>query len=313
MKKLNFLIVLVFTVFFIGCKGFEPEFCHVTVDATYNCTYYIEKTEVPMFSYFKVKIIPKPGYYIKKLSTNDYSYNVGKIYNSTDEENTYYFLASRQKLRIDIDIDECDTYDIEKDEKVKNLRITTSVSKTYAGDTVTFTITPDNCFYLDPATVEVRKKLNYYYSYDYEILSFTQSQTNPNEFSFIMPNRDVAIYAEAKFAIEISPCKNNNKQGESINFNITNHKPDDTFDIKIADDYSSATTNYYIEREAKLSDTYELPYSYITQKYSETETGLYTLHIYPYNSTRVEAPADSVIYLADKPEIWKTIGIRKTQ
>ncbi len=315
MKKIYLLIVLVFTVFFIGCKGFEPELCHVTVsfkDIT-HCTYYIEETEVPMFSYFKVKIIPDRGYYIKKIQIPGYwDYVDADFYESPDEENTYYLLAKVKNLKILIDIDQSDTYTIKKDAEVNNLRITTSVSNTYAGDTVTFTFTPDECFYLDPATVEVRKKLNYY---EYEILSFTQSQTNPNEFSFIMPDSGVAIYAEAKFAIEISPCKNNNKQGESIIFNITNHKPDDTFDIKIADDYSTTTYSYYKEigRGVKLSDTYELPYSYITQNYSETETGLYTLHIYPKNSnynTKIQASTEFVVDLADKKEDWTTIGIK---
>lgn len=317
MKKIYLLIVLVFTVFFIGCKGFEPELCHITVNFKGNkkCTYYIEETEVPMFSYFKVKIIPDRGYYINDL-THDYNWNRDyKIYNSTDEENTYYILATDKNLKIWIDIDQYDTYTIKKDANVNNLRITTSVSETFAGDAVTFTIIPDECFYLDPATVKVRKKINDYYTNKYEILSFTQSQTNPNEFSFIMPDGAVVIYAEAKFAIEISPCKNNNKQGESIIFNITNHKPDDTFDIKIADDYSTTTYSYYkeIERGVKLSDTYELPYSYITQNYSETETGLYTLHIYPKNSdynTKIQASTEFVVDLADKKEDWTTIGIK---
>ena len=317
MKKIYLLIVLVFTVFFIGCKGFEPELCHITVNFKdiHNCTYYIEKTEVPMFSYFKVKIIPDWGYYINDLTTDYYWNKDKKIYNSTDEENTYYFLANDKNQEIWIDIDQYDTYDIEKDAKVKNLRITTSVPKTFAGDTVTFTIIPDECFYLDPATVEVRKKLDYYYSYKYEILSFTQSQTNPNEFSFIMPDRDVAIYAEAKFAIEVSPRKKNIKQGEPVIFDIINHKPENTFDIELSDCYSTSGKASYksIEKGIELADTYALPDSFISQNYPETETGLYTLHIYPKNSnynTKIQASTEFVVDLADKKEDWTTIGIK---
>lgn len=313
MKKINLLIVSIFILLFIGCQNFEPELSHIYIIEHKHCTYTIEKTEVPLYSFFKITVIPEPGYYIDRFYEK--YYETAKFYKSTDEENTYFILARSKELDIDIYTSECTKYNISPDEKITNCKISSSRNRTFEGDTVTFTITPTECFYIDPATIEVRKKLNNYSDYEYEKIDFTQSQTNPNEFSFVMPNKNVAIYAEAKFAIEISPRKNNYKQGETIIFDITNHKPEDTFNIKIADGYST-TKNYdykLIQSGITLSDIYELPYSIITQKYSETETGRYTLHIYPKNSdynTKIEATADFVIDLPDIPEGWTTIGIK---
>ena len=157
--------------------------------------------------------------------------------------------------------------------------------------------------------------LSYYNNDEFEKLSFTQSQTNSNEFSFIMPDKKVMIYAEIKFAITVSPRKASFKEGEAIIFDITNHNPDDAFDIQISDGYTSTTKSYYetIEKGIKLSQSYELPYQFIQKKYSETETGSYILHIYPKNSnyyTETEATANFVINLADMPDGWTTIGIK---
>ena len=210
MKKLNLLIVFIFSLFLFGCESFEPELSHIEINEHNHCTYILEESDVLLYSFFKIKVIPEPGYYFDHF----WGSGVGQLnFNkSTDEENTYYILAMKKELTIDIELESYPKHYINKDSEATNFTLSLSKYSTFAGDTVTFTITPDECFYLDPATVEVRKKFNDYYTYDYENLSFTQSQTNPYEFSFIMPDKNVAIFAEAKFAIEISPCKNNNKR-----------------------------------------------------------------------------------------------------
>lgn len=319
MKKLNLLIVLLLSFLFIGCEYqvVKPSLCHITIENNPNCTYTLEKSEVTMCSFCKITVVPNPGYYISGFYIHDEqrgnSYNRAKYYESEEEENTYFILVTSAKS-IKIQTAECDKYYIEKYPNTKHFTLS-SPSETFAGDTVTFTIIPDECFYLDPTTVEVRKMLSYYNNDEFEKLSFTQSQTNPNEFSFIMPDKEVKIYAEIKFAITVSPRKASFKEGEAIIFDITNHNPDDAFDIQISDGYTLTTKYDYktIENGIKLSQTYELPYQFIQQKYPETETGSYILHIYPKNSnyyTETEATANFVIDLADMPEGWTTIGIK---
>ncbi len=319
MKKLNLLIVLLLSFLFIGCEYqvAKPSLCHIIIEDNPNCTYTLEKSEVIMGSFCKITVVPTPGYYISGFYIHDEqrgnSYNRAKYYKSEEEENTYFILVTSAKS-IKIQTAECDKYYIEKYPNTKHFTLS-SPYKTFAGDTVTFTIIPDECFYLDPTTVEVRKMLSYYNNDEFEKLSLTQSQTNPNEFSFIMPDKKVMIYAEIKFAITVSPRKASFKEGEAIIFDITNHNPDDAFDIQISDGYTSTEKSDYktIEKGKKLSQTYELPYTFIGEKYSETETGNYTLHIYPKDSnyyTGTEATANFVINLVDMPEGWTTIGIK---
>lgn len=313
MKKNNLLIVLILSLFFIGCQAFEPELCHITIVENEHCTYFLENSSVPKNSFFKVTVVPSTGYYpIGFSSTWGVTYH-----KSTNEENTFFILAKEEYQTVRICLDLKPKYTISKAKNANNFKIS-SLEKAWEGTPVTFTIIPDDCFYFEPDTLEVRKINNNYFDYDYEKLSFTQSETNPNDFSFIMPDRNVEIFVETKFAIEVSPRKTNFKQGETIIFDINNHNPDDTFDIKIADGYSTTTRNDYkeIERGIKLSQIYELPYQFITDKYPETETGSYTLHIYPHNSdyyTKTESIADFVIALTDMPDGWTTIGLKNQQ
>ncbi len=317
MRKLNLLNVLLLSFLFIGCERevFKPTPCNITIASNTCCTYTLEKNEVPMYSFFKIKVEPKPGYYIHGFSKHDQWGRAAEFYKSETEEDTYFILATPKIMPIEIETRECEKYYINKASKAANFKISASPEKTFAGDTVTLTIIPDACFYLDPDTVEVRKVTGYYNDNEFEKISYTQSQTNPNEFSFIMPDKNVIIYAEAKFAITVAPRKTNFKQGEAIIFDITNHNPDDAFDIQISDGYTSTTKYDYkaIETGIKLSQTYKLPYQFIQQKYPETETGSYILHIYPKNSnyyTETEATATFVIDLADMPDGWTTIGIK---
>ena len=312
MKKINLLIVLFVTFLFIGCQAFEPELCHISIKENKNCTYTLEESEVPLYSFFKITVSPKKGYYIDGFSPDSIWYRDIPFHKSTDEDNTYYILAIAKNLTIEIEAYQKHKYSISRGKETEHLNIKSSKNETFAGDTVTFSITPDECFYLVPDTIEVRKKIN---DYDFEKLNITQSQTDPNEFSFIMPDKDVAICAEAKFAITVSAHKTSFKQEEAIIFDITNHKPQDTFDLKLSDCYSDTKKGNYkeIARGIKLSQTYELPYSFISSKYSELNTGRYTLHIYPKDSnyyTTTEVTTDFVINLADIPDGWTTIGIK---
>ena len=314
MKKLNLLIVFIFSLFLFGCETFEPELSHIEINEHNHCTYILEESDVLLYSFFKIKVIPEPGYYFDHF----WGSGVGQLnfYKSTDEENTYYILAMKKELTIDIELESYPKHYINKDSEATNFTLSLSKYSTFAGDTVTFTITPDESFYLDSDTVEVRKKLNNYTDYDYEKLDFKQSKTNPNEFSFIMPNKEVAIFAKMNFAItEVSPHKSSFTQGETIIFDITNHNPEDEFDIQISDCYSKTKKSDYktIEEGIKLSGTYILPFSVITDNYYENDTGRYTLHIYPNKSnyyTKTEATTDFVINLADMPDGWTTIGVK---
>lgn len=315
MKKINLLIVLFVTFLFIGCHAFEPELCHISIKENKNCTYTLEESEVPLYSFFKITVSPKTGYYIHGFSSDNIWERDFPFHKSTDEDNTYYILATEKNLTITIGAYEKQKYYISKANKTEHLNIKPSKRETFEGDTVTFSITPDECFYLVPDTVEVRKKIN---DNDFEKLNITQSQTDPNEFSFIMPDTEVAIYAETKFAITVSPHKTSFKQGEPIIFDIINHKPQDTFNLELSDCYSDTKKRDYkeIARGIKLSQTYELPYSVITSEYSELNTGRYTLHIYPKDSdyyTTTEATTDFVINLADIPDGWTTIGIKNDE
>ena len=314
MKKINLLIVFIFSLFLFGCETFEPELSHIEINEHNHCTYILEESDVLLYSFFKIKVIPEPGYYFDHF----WGSGVGQLnfYKSTDEENTYYILAMKKELTIDIELESYPKHYINKDSEATNFTLSLSKYSTFAGDTVTFTITPDESFYLDSDTVEVRKKLNNYTDYDYEKLDFKQSKTNPNEFSFIMPNKEVAIFAKMNFAItEVSPHKSSFTQGETIIFDITNHNPEDEFDIQISDCYSKTKKSDYktIEEGIKLSGTYILPFSVITDNYYENDTGRYTLHIYPNKSnyyTKTEATTDFVINLADMPDGWTTIGVK---
>lgn len=314
MKKLNLLIVFIFSLFLFGCETFEPELSHIEINEHNHCTYILEESDVLLYSFFKIKVIPEPGYYFDHF----WGSGVGQLnfYKSTDKENTYYILAMKKELTIDIELESYPKHYINKDSEATNFTLSLSKYSTFAGDTVTFTITPDESFYLDSDTVEVRKKLNNYTDYDYEKLDFKQSKTNPNEFSFIMPNKEVAIFAKMNFAItEVSPHKSSFTQGETIIFDITNHNPEDEFDIQISDCYSKTKKSDYktIEEGIKLSGTYILPFSVITDNYYENDTGRYTLHIYPNKSnyyTKTEATTDFVINLADMPDGWTTIGVK---
>lgn len=314
MKKLNLLIVFIFSLFLFGCESFEPELSHIEINEHNHCTYILEESDVLLYSFFKIKVIPEPGYYFDHF----WGSGVGQLnfYKSTDEENTYYILAMKKELTIDIELESYPKHYINKDSEATNFTLSLSKYNTFAGDTVTFTITPDESFYLDSDTVEVRKKLNNYTDYDYEKLDFKQSKTNPNDFSFIMPNKEVAIFAKMNFAItEVSPHKSSFTQGETIIFDITNHNPEDEFDIQISDCYSKTKKSDYktIEEGIKLSGTYILPFSVITDNYYENDTGRYTLHIYPNKSnyyTKTEATTDFVINLADMPDGWTTIGVK---
>ena len=314
MKKLNLLIVFIFSLFLFGCESFEPELSHIEINEHNHCTYILEESDVLLYSFFNIKVIPEPGYYFDHF----WGSGVGQLnfYKSTDEENTYYILAMKKELTIDIELESYPKHYINKDSEATNFTLSLSKYSTFAGDTVTFTITPDESFYLDSDTVEVRKKLNNYTDYDYEKLDFKQSKTNPNEFSFIMPNKEVAIFAKMNFAItEVSPHKSSFTQGETIIFDITNHNPEDEFDIQISDCYSKTKKSDYktIEEGIKLSGTYILPFSVITDNYYENDTGRYTLHIYPNKSnyyTKTEATTDFVINLADMPDGWTTIGVK---
>lgn len=117
-----------------------------------------------MGSFCKITVVPNPGYYISGFYIHDEqrgnSYNRAKYYESEEEENTYFILVTSAKS-IKIQTAECDKYYIEKYPNTKHFTLS-SPYETFAGDTVTFTIIPDECFYLDPTTVEVRKMLSYY-------------------------------------------------------------------------------------------------------------------------------------------------------
>ena len=306
------LFYLAFVLLFVSCSTFEPEVCQVSVEENPDCTYKLEQTSVPKGSFVKLQVIPNPGFELFDLKKNQSSFLT--FHESSDEENTFCVLASDSEQIIKISLNEKYRHYIYRKD-IKNGSISVSKDNTFEGDTVSFTVTPDKCFYYEADSVKVHTGDSHYNSENskYEYLNVIQSSTNPNEYSFIMPEKPVIILAETKFAISAKSQKNVFSQGEKIIFNIENKTPEDTFDIKLSDNfYNTEKTNYKtIAQDVKLSKTYELPQNILTEK----DTGSFTLHIYPHGENyaaqnATEATAQFTVNIPDVPEGWTTVGIK---
>lgn len=251
---LHYITLLLISILFFSCKSYETEICHITVESNDNCTYILEKESAPKYSFVKIQIKPKSAYYVSNLY-NFYSDPLD-FYKSTDEEDTYYFLVSDEDEYVDIKLKEKTTYSIGT--LIDNGTINLSTTNTYEGDTVTFNISHDSYYYYDSSSVKVIKGSFYSYSEfkTYDTLEITKSSSNPNEYSFVMPDTYVTVYVPVKFGItSVKPRKSVYEYGEKVIFDIENHTPSATFDIYI--DYR--TLQDMIFSNVTLSNTLELP------------------------------------------------------
>lgn len=254
--KIKQLIIPFISILFLfsSCEPFETDICQITVNEDENCTYQLSETSVPIFSFAKIKINPKPGYYVSKI--DEYCRDTLNYFKSTDEEDTYYFLVEREKLTVAIRLKEKTKNSILTE--IKNGKITPSKTNTFEGDTVTFTVSPDDFYYYDPSLIKVIKG-HVYTSYELEekeSLEIKQSQTHPNEFSFIMPDTTATIYVPIKFGlVSVKPQKEVFAKGENIIFDVENLTPDKTFDVYL----STRASGTIIYEDIKLVDTLTLP------------------------------------------------------
>ncbi len=315
MKKIILLLNIVLVLLFVSCNSFAPEICQVSVKENSDCTFKLDQTSVPKGSFVKLQIIPNPGFYISDLTNN--LNNSLNYHESSDEKNTFYVLISNPEQIIKINLKAKDRHYIYTYDYIKNCSISVSKENTFEGDTVSFTVTPDKCYYYEADSVKVHIGASHYNSDNskYEYLTVTQSSTNPNEYSFIMPEKPVIILAETKFAISAKNQKNAFTQGEKIIFDIENKAPEDTFDIRLSDDFSNTKKTDYITiaQDVKLSKTYELPQNILTEK----DTGSFTLHVYPHGTNysaqnATEATAQFTVNISDMPAGWTTVGIKNT-
>ncbi len=310
-------LIIIITSFFVslsffGCKPYEPELCHVYVYSSTSpadCTYEVDKTDVPRNSFIKLKIFPKPGYVFNENCIHNY------FYKSPDEENTYYILIKEDYTSIGIDMYEKNENYIYEFGGVNHGSIKTNLTKAYEGETVIFTIIPDKYFYYDLSSIKVYSNYDsFYYGItpieQYGIIDFKQSTNNPNEFSFIMPDSEVGIYVDIKFAVTATSQKESFAQGEKIIFNINNPFPDQTFDLVLSENYNSSSEqnkSVEIEKNIKLSDTYELPQNLMKPE----DTGSFLFKIYLHGETDFSADSVFVVNSNNTPEGWRSIGIKE--
>lgn len=306
MKKL--FIILSTILLFVGCKQFEPELCNVKVQDNPNCTYKLEKNYVPKYSFVKLQVFPNTGYYVENLSCGYQK----DFFKSINEENTFYILIDESIYDINIIVKEKYKYSINNYRKLKNCSINKNKTNTYEGDIVTFTIIPDKYYYYEPSSVKVIE--NYYYESEdlSKSISFKQNETNPNEFSFIMPNSNVGIFVDMKFCVKATSQKESYKQNEKIVFDIDNHLPNQTYDLILSENYETSGTiisNDYIiiDNNVYLSNTYELSQNVL--KFDDM--GSFLLQIFPHGEYNHYTNAVFSVNSEGTPEGWRTIGIKE--
>ncbi len=306
-----FFLIFLFTLFVSCDNPVKTEMCKVYVDKTEHCTFELEKTEVPRYSFVKIKVIPEIDYYVKEIYSSDnnpyYSSNKDYYYKSQDENDTYFVFITKELSRIYITMSKKPTYRVFIDSNITHCKITSSTTQAYEGKTVTFTVTPSKCFYFKPSDVKVCYE---YYDDKWKVdyLECIQNKTNPNEFSFIMPKDDVTISAEMKFGVTATPRKKEGfSLGEKIIFDIENHTPEDTFDLEYSDCYAYTNSKIHLASNVKLSDSYE----FINTISDEEKTGNYKLYIYPANGSLAGCSTDFDIKVDNMPQGWKTIGIQR--
>ena len=303
MKRKIYLFFFAAIVLLTGCgKQFEPELCSVKVFGS-HCTYKLEETSVPKYSFVKLQIFPERGYYVKDVSSNSYA-EYAKVYKSKNEEDTYYIFISDDKHYISITMEQTSRYSIETYSYNYLCTITPDKERALDGDIVTFTVTPKNGYYYDLSDIKIKNS----YSYDGDVnVSFTQSETNPNEFSFIMPKCGVEIRVDVKFGVTVSSQKESFNSDEKMIFDIENHTPDSTFDLQVWGYFAEETGSKLIASDIKLSNTYELP----EDLFNDNDSGGFTLYVYPHGSDTSETSADFVVNLKNAPAGWTTLGIRE--
>ncbi len=277
--KIKYLIIqfLLLPFLFIGCKAYETEICKINVVEESHCTYSLAETSVPKYSFAKIQIIPDKEYTFSKLE-EDFYYDPLTYYKSPDEENTYYFLVEEEELFVKIKLEKKPYYSIST--QIKNGTITPSKTETFAGDTVTFQVNCTNeYFYYDPSSIKINGGSSY--SDSAIFTEYSQSKNNPNEFSFIMPNKNVNIYVPVKYGFtSIKNQKAIYEVGEKIIFDIENHTPDAKFDVYLVENYKfekSIVFGTKILSNVKLTEKFELPEPKILDN-------KFTIIVYPYNS-----------------------------
>ncbi len=300
MKRKIYLFFFAAIVLLTGCsKQFEPELCNVTVGYNPNCTYKFDATCVPKYSYVKLQIFPEHGYHVGMIHDMDLFDFV--YYKSQDEENTYYILVNKVNKRIYISVEEDYKYYVNSDSSYywDHYKINVDKERVLEGDTVTFTIVPEACYYYDLSSITLKK------SYDNEVIPFTQSQTNPDKFSFIMPASSVSISVDMKFGVSASSQKTSFNYDEKVIFDIDNKTPNATFDLELIGDFAEIGKSLNIANNITLSNTYELPETL----FEDNDAGCFKLRIYPHGKTSPEVEVDFVKNLKDSPENWTTLGI----
>ena len=306
MKKL--FIILSTILLFVGCKQFEPELCRVYVEYCDHCIYKLDKEYVPKYTLVKLQVFPDQGYEFDCIRTG---YDA-KWFESKDEENTFYILVNRSSFSIDIYtnvkksnfifIDNVKNCSIDIDEEDTDpISSYYDYNRKYVGDTVTFTITPDRYYYISLSSVKVTN------GNGTRNINFIQSQTNPNKFSFVMPDDNVTISTDLKFGINASSQNESYAIGDKIIFDIENHISDETFDLKISDNYKNITDYINVANNIKLSESYELPKNVL----NNNDTGCFLLHIFPNGKSSPSVKVPFIVNLDTAPEGWTTVGIKE--
>lgn len=296
-KTFAFLLPL---IFFISCSNFELQMGTISVKSSDTYTIELEETKAPIGSYVRIKAIPAPGYYIE--SVNDSS--GGIKYTTPFEDNIYYIIVTDKQVNLSCYTAKLPTYSINSPTAIYsyNSNLVFDKTSTYAGDTVTVQVVPDEYYYVDESSVKIKTTSDGISNVDF-------SFEPPCTYSFIMPAHDVYVYSEAKLGINIVFEKESYLLEDTIQCNFETRFTDKNLDIYVSKNFE---TSEYILAEENLTTSK----SFLLDK-NLLSYGKNKLVICPINTTKEELD-QQIIYsttlqidLPDIPEGWTTTGFEK--
>lgn len=296
-KTFAFLLPL---IFFISCSNFELQMGTISVKSSDTYTIELEKTKAPIGSYVRIKAIPAPGYYIE--SVNDSS--GGIKYTTPFEDNIYYIIVTDKQVNLSCYTANLPTYSINSPTAIYsyNSNLVFDKTSTYAGDTVTVQVVPDEYYYVDESSVKIKTTSDGISNVDF-------SFEPPCTYSFIMPAHDVYVYSEAKLGVNIVFEKESYLLEDTIQCNFETRFTDKNLDIYVSKNFE---TSEYILAEENLTTSK----SFLLDK-NLLSYGKNKLVICPINTTKEELD-QQIIYsttlqidLPDIPEGWTTTGFEK--
>lgn len=249
MKKVFYTILfsILFSLTLFGCKLDNDAFPMCKISVTSNddehCSVTLDKTTATLGSFVTLHVQVDDAYRLSSIKwEKDNSYYGEDAFLTQDENdpNTYYVMVSSTDMKIEVHVSAKETNQINRSAKFCKIELPDATIDrwddpiAYLGKKVCFTVTPDKYYCIDSEKIAVN---------DYKgKIDFTQDETDPTKFYFIMTNNTVTIGVECVPGIALVPEKTTNMKGDEITLNITNKTSESKVDL-----YSSWSGQYNVE------------------------------------------------------------------